>query len=78
VAKAFQVELPVRAIFEAPTIAALAEKASPPAGAPKAARAGISRRLQRAQAGQLLARLDELSEAEVETLLRSTKLNQDT
>ncbi|MGN6554325.1 MAG: non-ribosomal peptide synthetase, partial [Verrucomicrobiota bacterium] len=68
-AKSFQVELPVRAIFEAPTVAELADRIRHAPPAELRARAIVNRRNQRAEARQLLARIDELSEAEVESLL---------
>jgi hypothetical protein len=67
--KEFQIELPVRAVFEAPTIAALAEKISTTPHTAIHGPAVPNRRRQSAQARQLLARLDELSEAEIESLL---------
>jgi hypothetical protein len=76
-ARAFQVELPVRAIFEAPTIAALGERIGQMAMTPKATRGGITRRIQSTEAKELLGRLDQLSEAEIESLLRSTEGGRD-
>lgn len=66
--QALKVEIPVRMIFEAPTIAALAraidEGALEPGGS---AETGLRRAP--SQAEKLLARLDDLSETEVEELL---------
>jgi aspartate racemase len=73
ISKVFQTELPVRDIFETPTIAGLAEKIQRQPSAPIASRNGIGRRTSRAQAAQLLQQMDKLSDAEVETLLRSSE-----
>jgi acyl carrier protein len=63
------IELPVRAIFEAPTIAALAEVADrvPPKSATVSP--AIRPEMDGAQAEALLARVEQLSDAEVEELL---------
>ena len=71
IGRTFQIELPVRALFESPTIAGIAEAI---AQSPRAATAGpsdIARRLRPADAERLLAGLDQLSDAEVEALLGS-------
>jgi amino acid adenylation domain-containing protein len=70
--RAFQHEVPVVALFERPTVAALAEwLAGKPRGEPAAA---IPRRMQPGQAQALLARLGELSEAEMDELLQDPDL----
>jgi len=73
ITRVFQVELPVRSVFEAPTIAGLAEAVAEavqnePAPAPVIARRGSTR------AETLLTRLEELSDAEVEELLSDPEL----
>jgi acyl carrier protein len=68
-ARAIGVELPVRTLFEAPTIAALARVVEAAEG-PSAQRTVINARLsQRSRAQRILDRLDELSDNEVEELL---------
>ncbi|HLP75388.1 MAG TPA: amino acid adenylation domain-containing protein [Candidatus Paceibacterota bacterium] len=72
IARIFHFELPVRAVFEAPTIASLAERiqrTTPAAPAQKISR----RRTATAEAHELLARINELSDAEVESLLSREK-----
>lgn len=64
------VELPVRAIFEAPTIAALAEAVDSADRSPTRPTAVLSARLSEpSRAQKVLDRLDELSDDEVEELL---------
>jgi acyl carrier protein len=71
IAKSFDVDLPLRAIFEAPTISALAEAiASAQAEQPNGA-STITRRARDGKAEQILARLDQLSEAELRDLLET-------
>jgi hypothetical protein len=68
IARTLSVELPVRAIFETPTIAGLAEQIN--AAPPTASGALIvSRRAQRAEAHRLLTQIDKLSEGEIDSLL---------
>ncbi len=73
IARALQVELPVRSVFEAPTIAALAEKIQQSAPIGGAGNTITRRKTGPAQARQLLTRIDDLSEAEVESLLSRQK-----
>jgi acyl carrier protein len=74
ISKACRVELPVLAIFEAPTVAKLAKlvSAAQPCGCSdnslKPASWGSAR------SAELLARLDDFSEAELEELLRDSEL----
>jgi hypothetical protein len=64
------VELPVRAIFEAPTIAALADAVDSADRSPTRPTAVLSARLSEpSRAQKVLDRLDELSDDEVEELL---------
>jgi aspartate racemase len=68
-ARAIGVELPVRTLFEAPTIATLARVVEAAEG-PSAQRTAINARLsQPSRAQRILDRLDELSDNEVEELL---------
>jgi amino acid adenylation domain-containing protein len=75
IGKAFHIELPVRSVFEKPTIAGLAETLGGNANGDATAGV-IPRRIRRAQAQQWLTRIDTLSDAEVETLLGSPDLKQ--
>jgi amino acid adenylation domain-containing protein len=69
VAKSLAVELPVRVIFEAPTIAAMARVLETAERQPEA-RTAITARLDKSSRAQrILDRLDELSDNEVEELL---------
>jgi hypothetical protein len=73
--QAMKVDIPVRTIFEAPTIAALAE-AVDAARLQPAPRAETTLRRQPSQAEKLLARLDDLSDSEVEELLLELEENE--
>jgi hypothetical protein len=66
--------LPVRVIFESPTIARLAEAVAQGQKEQPHSRPVITRRTRPAQAEELLARLDELSDSEVEALLNDAEL----
>ncbi len=70
VARSFQIELPVSALFEAPTVAALARLLEEPQRDAPPPRAIMARRAQRSRAEELLGHLDELSESRVEELLK--------
>jgi amino acid adenylation domain-containing protein len=69
VRKAFQADLSLRNIFEAPTIAELAKLLEQKQNQPAAGSIPKARTISRRQAKELLSRLDELSSAEVESLL---------
>ena len=71
IAKHFQVELPVRALFEAPTIAELAEVLADASQDQAPKEAPITRSKDRGAGERLLARLDQLSEGELDELLRT-------
>jgi acyl carrier protein len=75
ISQSFDVEIPVRMIFEAPTIAELAETVDEARSRP-AAHVEISLRRQPSQAEKLLARLDNLSDSEVEELLLELEENE--
>jgi aspartate racemase len=74
IAKALLVELPVRTIFEAPTIAALA-LAVTEAKLHHSEPAPVIQRRPRTRAEELLGRIDHLSEDEIEALLNDPDLN---
>ncbi|MEW6157224.1 MAG: amino acid adenylation domain-containing protein [Verrucomicrobiota bacterium] len=67
--KAFGLELPLRVLFEAGTIEGLAARISGNAARPQAN--AIRKRLDRLQAEQLLARIDSLSESDLESWLNT-------
>ena len=73
----FKTELAIRRFFEAPTVEALAQSAS--LGQHDVARqpAFTSRRARQSKAEALLARLDELSDSEVDQLLQDPELKSD-
>jgi aspartate racemase len=73
--QALQVEIPVRLIFEAPTIASLA-RAVDEAQLQPAPRMETLLRREPSQAEKLLARLDGLSDGEVEELLLELEVNE--
>ena len=63
-----QVEIPLRTLFESPTVAGLASAITQNRDGLNAA-GGVVQRIQRDDDEQLLSRLDELSEEEVDALL---------
>jgi amino acid adenylation domain-containing protein len=73
--QALEVEIPVRMIFEAPTIAGLARALDNAQLRPAPRMETLSRRVP-SQAEKLLARLDSLSEGEVEELLLELEENE--
>jgi hypothetical protein len=76
IAKAFQVEMPVRTVFEAPTISELGGRVSKAQPKQFAEAPIIPKRIGRAKAMELLRRLDQLSETELEDLLQDPGLKQ--
>ncbi len=75
IARAFNLELPVRVIFEAPTLRELAEMVDRQKNErnTRTVSPAITRRSRPADAQQLLSRLAQLPEAEVLKLLREAK-----
>ncbi len=74
ITKTFEVELPLRIIFEASTIAELAEAVlRAQREQPKASTPSITARARGPQKDRLLARLANMTEAELKELLASTK-----
>jgi hypothetical protein len=74
VARAFNVELPLRAIFETPTIAGLAGLIRDAQRHQPTGPSLITRRARETKARKLLERLDQLSETELANLLRNPQL----
>jgi amino acid adenylation domain-containing protein len=75
ITKAFNVELPVRTIFEAPTIAELAQAVASAQQQAPAAVSGITRRTRELDEERLIKRLEQLSDSEIKALLQESQLN---
>jgi acyl carrier protein len=74
IAKVFAIDVPVRVIFEMPTIAELAQAVEhAQREQPKAAMPTIGRRSREADMQKLLGRLSQLSDAELQNLIQNTK-----
>jgi amino acid adenylation domain-containing protein len=74
ITKAFNVELPVRVVFEAPTIAELAELVTRAQRERPKVSPILGRRSRDSEASELLKRLEQFSVAELQELLRDPKL----
>jgi amino acid adenylation domain-containing protein len=74
ITKMFNVELPVRTIFEAPTVAELAQAITKAQQENPNAVSTITRRTKEMDAEQLLKRLEKLSDAEIKALLENSTL----
>ena len=74
IGKAFKIDLPLRTIFEAPTLAALANAVVQAQSQPGTETPAITRRKQEGQTNNLLERLDQLSDAELQELLQNPEL----
>ncbi|MCA1614247.1 MAG: phosphopantetheine-binding protein, partial [Acidobacteria bacterium] len=76
VRKAFQVDIPLRQVFETPTVAHFAELVEHTRAARHDDQAATiqARPRRRKSAGELVARLDQLSPEEVQELLREKRL----
>lgn len=74
ISKSCRVELPVQAIFEAPTVAKLAKLVSAAEQCGSSDNGVKPARSSAARSAELLARLDEFTEAELEELLRESEL----
>jgi hypothetical protein len=70
----FQVELPLRRFFEAPTIAAMAHEIGHNGDTVRAGGPVLARRTSRSRAADLLSRVEDLSDEEVERLLNDPEL----
>ena len=74
IAKTFRVELPLRTIFECPTITELAVAVEQAQREPSDAPTTITRRASEGEIHQLLDRLDTLSDDELQQLLKDPSL----
>jgi hypothetical protein len=78
VLKIFGVELPLRSLFEAPTVADMALAVTQNQGEQKTLHSNTVHRINRGNEEELLAKIDHLSDQEVEALLKDMLVEEET